>query len=806
MNTHNPYLEASIKTGTNLKTIAQSMLVRELSRLSLPEIEAVTELVAQVVPAGNVPGVILNGLARLAERTPPPQTVRRDVNLLLKGVEQTLDKAVYFTFFAGPAAAILGYQNLLKLIGKDPEQSFPDGTWQFYVEYALRDDTARHANETHGFDTILKQHQIRLSAVDRATAWAMAAIHCLHQYNVLLENEWRERVYTHLLRKITANEPDAARYANLYRHWEAQRPYGRGTAAAPAETFPAYRRAKFDRFLQSAIQNLRDALRRQWLDQIRAAESVGLPAYQRQMSILAYLDPGVYDETRTPIALKQTHIALIHQGRYYLLPICQLGTDQPADVAIVRASIAALMHTPANVPPISLMPLAETKRAALPGLRARLDRSLVSELDALRYAPIMLNCDPRPRYLPLAELRGAERGAGGHALTIFDTGETFVFDQSHIFFDGAWGAALAEIMTNEALSWAVYLNTLAPAQPAKLPPRALNLRGLLLELELIGQLPHTTTEVSVETESVNLKAILALRKFLKQRNDLLQLTVNDLLVLYRAIHALTYRPAPDLAAELEELSGDGKTRAAAVSALEALDCARQVNPAILIPLDASQHSPRDRLYPMTFDVPLAELGVINLHTQVIDALHAYRNETGDRTAAFAEFNRLQRGYLATLAGFGALLNKFKDMAIMGQSASVGTIKLLAHMPAPLQHLLDQVPGQFDVLNDIIKGREVFSNVGAVARSSTLTRFITAKDDNEKKTLAWGMMTDANGVLRISLRDFRPHVGKLAAAGQTDLATRIAQDYLEAYARGLNSFIHDLQRIVLTSRETRLKRS
>ncbi|MEE8390451.1 MAG: hypothetical protein V3S14_06595, partial [Anaerolineae bacterium] len=70
---------------------------------------------------------------------------------------------------------------MLKLAGKDPDDAFPEGTWQFYVDYALREDTARHANETHGFDTALNQHQIHLSAVDRITAWTMAAIHCLHQ-------------------------------------------------------------------------------------------------------------------------------------------------------------------------------------------------------------------------------------------------------------------------------------------------------------------------------------------------------------------------------------------------------------------------------------------------------------------------------------------------------------------------------------------------------------------------------------------------------------------------------------------------
>jgi hypothetical protein len=82
------YAQASVKTADNLRTIARSMVIRDLSRLSLPEIDAVVELVGRVVPAGNVPGVILNGLARLPGRKPPPRIVKRDVNLLFKGIEQ----------------------------------------------------------------------------------------------------------------------------------------------------------------------------------------------------------------------------------------------------------------------------------------------------------------------------------------------------------------------------------------------------------------------------------------------------------------------------------------------------------------------------------------------------------------------------------------------------------------------------------------------------------------------------------------------------------------------------------------------
>lgn len=813
MNVHKQYTEASIKTADNLRTIAHSSTLRGLSRISLPEIDAVVNAVAQVIPAGNVPGVILSGLARLTGRKPPKEVVKRDIDLLFKGVEQVLDRAAYLAVFAGPAAVIWGYQNLLKLAGKEPDDAFPEGTWQFYVDYALREDTARHTNETHGFDTALNQHQIHLSAADRITAWTMAAIHCLHQYDELLKNEWCERTYTYLLREITGSanldQPDAARYARLYREWGKIRPYSRGPDAAAQDTYPVYRRIQFDRFLGKALRDLAENhtdLYRQWNKRVQTVEKHDLPAYQRQMSILAYLEPSVYGETRTPIPLQRAHVGVIYQGRYYLIPACAPGTDQPADVAAVRAQITALMlaETPSTVPQAQLTALARIKRTALPGLRTKMSQATVQELDTLRLAPILLNCDLRPRHLPLSTLRQAERGIGDHALTTFDTGETFVFDQSHIFFDGAWGSALAEILTNEALAWAVYLNTLSPAQPAQKHPPALGFRFRQSELDLIRQAPRVTTEVGVETEAFNVKPIMSLRKRFKQRNDLLRLTVNDLLILYRAIHAATYRPAPDLLTQLQDLARESTTCPAALAALEEIEQPSQVNPAILIPVDASQRSPRDRLYPMSFEVPLADLDLLNLHAQTVVALDTYEGATGDRTAAYETFNQLQREYLATLAGFGDVLSKAKEIALLGESTGVGTIKLLAHMPTPLQRLLDQIPGHFDVLNDIIKGREVFSNVGAVAPTSTLTRFITAKDDNEKKTLAWGVITDATGYMRISLRDFRPHVGLLVAAGRKDTAIQIAQDYLDCYAHGLNQFVADLRRIVLASRETTVK--
>ena len=218
-------------------------------------------------------------------------------------------------------------------------------------------------------------------------------------------------------------------------------------------------------------------------------------------------------------------------------------------------------------------------------------------------------------------------------------------------------------------------------------------------------------------------------------------------------------------------------------------------------MDASLKVPRERIYPLNMEVPIIELNLLSLHAQTIKLLSAYDDSTEDRAAMYASFDHAQRLYLASLAGFGAILSKAKEIAIRGQSASVGAIKLLAHLPLPLQHILDKIPERFELLNNILKGREVFSNVGAVVPTSTLTRFITAKDDNTQKQLAWGVMTDAKGIMRIHLRDFRPQVATLLSIGRKDLANMITQDYLDAYVEGFNTYIHDLSEITLASRET-----
>jgi len=216
----------------------------------------------------------------------------------------------------------------------------------------------------------------------------------------------------------------------------------------------------------------------------------------------------------------------------------------------------------------------------------------------------------------------------------------------------------------------------------------------------------------------------------------------------------------------------------------------------LIPIDASKRVPRDRIYPMNLEVPLSELGLLKLHGETTRILAEYRSVKNPGREQFERFDVLQKRYLATLGGFGTILAKAKDIAVRGESASVGAIKLLAHLPAVVKQMLDKIPTRYEKLNNLLKGTEVLSNLGAVARSSSITRFITAKDDNEQKQLTWGVVTDAEGVMTITLRDFRPHVAVLHTAGRRDLANLIAQDFLDAYVQGFNQFIHEVTQIAV----------
>ena len=82
---------------------------------------------------------------------------------------------------------------------------------------------------------------------------------------------------------------------------------------------------------------------------------------------------------------------------------------------------------------------------------------------------------------------------------------------------------LAEITTNEALSWAVYLNMLstAPAGALKLY-EDLSFTASTEDIQLLNSAPLVSQEASAENNKVDVKACLALRGYFNERSDLLK--------------------------------------------------------------------------------------------------------------------------------------------------------------------------------------------------------------------------------------------------------------------------------------------
>ncbi|MEM7031607.1 MAG: hypothetical protein AAF629_18780, partial [Chloroflexota bacterium] len=106
--------------------------------------------------------------------------------------------------------------------------------------------------------------------------------------------------------------------------------------------------------------------------------------------------------------------------------------------------------------------------------------------------------------------------------------------------------------------------------------------------------------------------------------------------------------------------------------------------------------------------------------------------------------------------------------------------------------------KFDFLNEMLKGDEVFSNLGQVAQGTSPVRFMSASDDNNAKSLVWGIMTDDTGTMHISIRDFRPEIVALFEISQPQIARALSQDFLDGYVQGLGVFTSKLNEITLAT--------
>jgi hypothetical protein len=861
------------QTRQSLDTIDDTSLV-DLTHLAVDAVRELKQELAEIFPASNLPAFLLQGLIQLDDRALKQDRVIADLRVLFRGSKQI---GLYSTFLAAPALVLYGYQRLLALAGKDIDSAFPDGLWQFYTQFGLREDTARHCVETTGFERVAAG----TSEIDAATAWVYGAMRTLFSYDALLANEWEERALPRALKTLLEERAAAlpgklprkaaerqqviaeraAELSRLYRlddlmtAWAKQRPYavpqldpGGSKGDAPLDDYPAYRRARFREYWAEATRYLPPDLHIELERRIAARRTADLPAYQQQLTLLMTLRAEAYQEHRTPLPAHMLQVALIAGGRYHLLSACArdaeghllifpldalaaspglpltltraadggmrdrydrvveidragrvraggdlIGRLHPPPMAQVKSQVAAALQLAQarggsiEGPPDTDLLLAQAPRERQRSLRAQLGDAAQADLTALRYTPIIINWDQHNGAQPLTELRRTRRGCGDHALTLIRTDRSMVFDMSHIFFDALWGIALAEMMTGCAT---MLLPLVARARTMRSTTEPLALTPTpAFRVAARAAAADSPVEVSAENKIVNLRALVTLRRRLAKIE--IDLTINDLLLLARCDHAATFWPAVEAEQALETLATIEGGLPIALLYRRHLEQQREINPALLVPMDASASDPRLRLYPTTFRNPRPSL-LPSLER--CDGLLARLRRSADAPTR-KDFEHERQALYLELHSYAALLRALKQVTMRGESFTTAALRLMGHLPGAMQSLVDLIPQKIGILNEIIKGREVFSNAGQVVATSSITRFASSRDDGDTKLLVWGVMSDAGGTLVITLRDFRPHVAPLLRLGRGDLASLLAQDYLDAYATCVDSLARRIQRVL-----------
>ncbi len=864
---HTTYAHQVRQTRQALDTVDDTSLV-SLSGLGIPQVQALKQEIAEIFPASNLPSFLLQGLLQLKDRTLPQERVHADLTVLFRGTKQI---GIYSTFLAAPALVIYGYQQLLTLAGKDVAGAFPNGLWQFYTEFGLREDSARHSVETVGFQRAWPT----TSDLNAATCWVYAAIQLLFAYDDLLANEWHERVMlrglnealktyaVHLLGKKLPRKAEerehvvAERVVQLRQHyqlerlaadWHTERPFHAPSGMLPDE-YAHYRRQCFAAYLERTLRHLPLEVHNAMQQHYDQCCEQDLPAYQQQMTLLMTLRPEPYQDHHEPLALDRAQVALIVDGCYYLFDVCDrdaegrllvfprdgdrhspgvalatessddgslhdrygravrvdrrgrvragndvLGCVRPPPLAIIKGQVGAVLRQarPAAVvrPPEPLtvdLLLSQTPRESQRNVRAQLDEASQSALQALRHVPIIVNWDRHSSTRPIRDIRYTRHGCGDHALTLIRTERSMVFDLSHIFFDGVWGSMLAEIMTGFALNvHPLVADMRARSVPAP-PPLVFN-DNPRFRAAAETALQHSPVESAGETTAVDVKALATLRRRLQPLQ--LALTVNDILLLARSRHAAYYQPGATGRLALEAI-GQLEQGADLCAQIERYwEEERLLNPALLIPMDASAVDPKLRLFPATFRNPLPEL---LSHLQTCEELVRRLRQRADATVR-EQFLQERRILYSELRTFGAFLQTLREVTMRGENFTTAALRLLGHLPAPMQYIMDLIPQKIGILNEIIKGREVFSNIGQVPATSSVTRFASSRDDGDTKVLVWGIMSDASGQLVITLRDFRPYVAALHHRGRGDLAAMLTQDYVDRYASTVNEIVQGIQRV------------
>jgi len=800
--------------------------VTDLSEHQLKELESYYD-------SGSLSGFVRSGIALIGARRVRPRDASDDEG----SSEPIRDKILFYVLVVCPAVLLTIFHRLREALLEIP-WAFENGTWQFYLQFGLREDLGHHTNETVGYQAY------RASAgteSDDLTAWVLSLIQFVWGYEDLMGLIWEEATYIRLVDNAAYKYGlmEDPLYRRLGRNWEIARPY-----EAPLNgTYTDVRRRAFYEFIEPRLIRMPAGVRTQVEREVERLQLVEKADYQRQMSLLARMRPGRFLDDKVFIPLWDASIGVVFKGQYYFIYVAahdQEGNpigftaggkgislrseggslfspegdeltwkrDQlylkdggewfasldVSPIAVVKAHLDSVFGQDGDGP-FSFDPgkavdilLAETPRSVQGKLRKLLPADSRVVINRLHHSPIILNWDEHERDASLAELRRTQRGIGDHAITVIRTKESMLFDQHHAFFDGTWAAAMAEVLTNVAVQWHKRVQTISTSdlESTPAPVRMVASPDFIREAEKHRQIE----EIAAETTIPGVQQVFELRKMLNKQGT--NLTVNDLLVIARIFHAAHYRPSANIQAQIDTLRESGSVLdSRLVQSIErSLERGRITNPALLIPVDATLVAPKERIFPITFRNISDEL--VWAWDAAWESYQAYRRiEPPTSVEGYTAFHNFKTQYeqlLMGLQGFSHILAANKSVALRGKSINVAVMMLLCKLPPAIQYLLRSIPEQFPVLNEVIRGDEVYSNIGRVAAGSSLTRFISAKDDGNTKALVWGIMTDDEGQMVVTMRDFRPHVKPLVRSGYSDLAREMARDYVVSYTTDLISLV------------------
>jgi len=805
------------------------------------EIEPLKKELANVVPSNNIIALVMDGLAKLRGRKLPNKQTA-SYSGLMRELEEILPNLLFGALFVPTASVLSAYQNLLILTGKYPDSSFPWGMWQFYVEHSARADNARHIIENTGFQDITKQYKsFDLSEVDELSAWVCAINQLYFQYDdisqVQLHEKYKLREFDYILDK--ANLKQRLEFASLFQCWDNLCPYKRYVDVSPDDNYVYYRRYYFNQFTENILRHIPIQ------DQIKPKTKVENRElyYWYQMSILRICRPDRYYEARQDVPLWLAKIGIILNNNYYFIPACTLdeygnpvlfkervgecfitslqiendtlfhsngselwvqndgmvlnkknkiqGYLRPMHFQMVRQLVTTLLSQSKNNQSAMLdEQLLKIPRINHPKAYQILKNKKFKDIELLSSAPIIINWDKQDYRQSLSKIRQNKRGIGNHALTIFRTSKAMVFDLSQIFFDGKHCISVSEILTNEAIAWANYLqSTPITNTQSHYTPYLLNLESCT---ELLSFRQNINFEVSITNTNINSHILSKMLVYYHKIDYLYHFDFSrrNLLLLYRFMFGFEYNnltTIKDRIAQLNMVNGNSDITKATEFYEDIKKYLRTHNPSIALPLEAIGLS--DRINMMIFQNPFTNIWL--LYDATYTSLQLY---TSTKTPEnYARFHELCGKFFTHLSYFTLLITTHEKIARAGKNNVISTLQLLAHLPDSLRNIFIESQRRIDILNEIMQGDELIWDLGHIPPNTSISRFLGAGDDNTD--LVWSFFVDNDNQIHLSLRDSRAYVTTLAQMNRFDLAEIIVTDLLDSFTNGFNVFISHLLEMI-----------